>query len=127
MTSTPTRQIQIPTVQGEIVDVELTEVVLSEVDGQVFTFAVHPEPVSLSDPGRRFMVVSLLQTGVRIAKLTAHFDEAVLYGTVGMFGDHGMERLAKHALQGAARKHGGSFMRQRIEDSLASHQLLNAA
>lgn len=111
---------------GQSLEVEQVDLFRQRIGEKEFNIAIHPEPGQLIQPEARRMVVSLYETGCKLATLTAHVGGAIVYGAVGSLGADGLRPLAQESIQNLADEIGCDRLVRLLDNSLTDHQPLNA-
>jgi hypothetical protein len=104
--------------QGQKMEVERFDLFKHRIGGREFNLAVHPEPEQHSNPDDRRLVVSLYETGCKLATLQAQV------GAVSA-GVSTVRTLAQDTITSLAEEIGSERLSRLLDISLTDHQSLN--
>jgi len=104
--------------QGQKMSVERFDLFKHRIGDREFNLAVHPEPNELTNPDNRRLVVSLYETGCKLATLQAQVRE--VSDSVNT-----VRALAQETIESLADEIGSERLSRLLDNSLTDHQPLN--
>ncbi|MDF9779086.1 hypothetical protein [Pseudomonas baetica] len=104
--------------QGQMMEVERFDLFKHRIGNREFNLAVHPEPEQLTNPDKRRLVVSLYETGCKLATLQAQVGEVSAGVSI-------VRALAQDTIKSLADEIGSERLSRLLDISLTDHQYLN--
>lgn len=111
--------------KGEMVEVEQIDLFKHRINETDFNISVHAEPRSVGSQGDRPLVVSLYETGCRIASLSAGNAPVVLGGGTGSIDKHQIRVCALITVENLIAEIGGMRLSSLLGNSLSEQNHYN--